>query len=161
MLAVSPCYRNHWPCSAGDTMQFDPALAAQAAFHQAGVNNELGADWDHVLELEETFSSNAGQAAKEAYEQLLHLSSRYPSAHAFQAFCIYITWQQVTEETIPQHFRTGVTLCEAYLANPDGKNPEDITRIGELYGSFREGLGLQEEDETQQEFRRDTVKGGD
>ena len=142
-------------------MQFDPALAAQEAFNQAETNNELGADWEQAVELEETFSSNAGATAREAYEQLLQLAARHPNAHAFQAFCIYITWQQVTEETIPRHFRTGAKLCEAYLAAPDGRHAEDIERITELYGSFRDGLGLEEDDETQQEFRRDTVKGGD
>lgn len=144
-----------------DAMQFDPALAAQDAFRQAGADNELGSDWDHALELEETFSSNAGATAREAYEELLSLSSRYPNARAFQAFCIYITWQQATEETIPRHFHTGLKLCEGYLAARDGKQADDIARIMELYGSFREGLGLEEEDETQREFRRDTVKGGD
>lgn len=142
-------------------MQFDPALAAQNSFAQAESANELGFDWDRAAELEHLFSSNAGATAREAYEGLLTLSSRHPSAHAFHAFCIYITWQQVTEETIPHHFRTGAALCERYLAMPEGKNPRDIAQIAELYRSFREGLGLEEEDETQQEFRRDTVKGGD
>jgi hypothetical protein len=142
-------------------MQFDPALAAQESFARAGSTNELGSDWDHAVELEETFSSNAGAAAREAYEGLLALSSRYPNAHAFHAFCIYITWQQVTEETIGHHFRTGTALCDGYLAMPGGKDPRDIAQITELYRSFREGLGLEEEDETQREFRRDTVKGGD
>jgi hypothetical protein len=142
-------------------MQFDPALAAQEAFRQAGANKELDSDWDRAVELEETFSSNAGAPARQAYEQLLQLADRYPNAHAFHAFCIYITWQQVTEETIPRHFRTGVGLCEAYLETPNERNHRDFAQITELYGSFREGLGWEEEDETQQEFRRDTVKGGD
>ncbi len=142
-------------------MQFDPALAAQEAFSLAGVKNELGVDWDNAVELEEIFSSNAGATARNAYDQLLALGARYPNAYAFQAFCIYITWQQVTEETISRHFRTGVKLCERYLASRDEKNVQDIERITELCGSFRDGLGLGEEDETQQEFRRDTVKGGD
>jgi hypothetical protein len=142
-------------------MQFDPALAAQEAFSLAGAKNELGSDWDNAVELEEIFSSNAGATARDAYDQLLALGARYPNAYAFQAFCIYITWQQVTEETISRHFRTGVKLCECYLASRDEKNVQDIERISELYGSFRDGLGLGEEDETQQEFRRDTVKGGD
>jgi hypothetical protein len=142
-------------------MHFDPALAAQDAFSRTETNNELGSDWENAAEWEETFSANAGTTAGEAYEQLLQLAARHPKAQAFQAFCIYITWQQVTEETIPRHFRTGVKLCEAYLAAPEGKNAEDIEQITELSGSFRDGLGLDEEDETQQEFRRDTVKGGD
>jgi hypothetical protein len=142
-------------------MQFDPALAAQEAFSLAGAKNELGVEWDHAVELEDTFSSNAGATARDAYEQLLALGARYPHAAAFQAFCIYITWQQVTEETISRHFRTGLELCETYLATRDEKHAQDIERITELYGSFRDGLGLDEEDDSQQEFRRDTVKGGD
>src|SRR5262247_2084494 len=122
-------------------MQFDPALAAQAALRDA--ESELGADWRNALELEQTFSSNAGAIAREAYEGLLALSQRHPSAHSFQAFCIYITWQQVTEETIVQHFETGVRLCETYLAGRDGKNGRNIEQITELYGSFRAGLGME------------------
>jgi hypothetical protein len=140
-------------------MQFDAALAAQEAFSRS--EPELGSDWDHAVELEETFSSNAGSTAREAYEGLLALSSRHPQAHVFQAFCIYITWQQVTEETIAHHFQTGITLSEAYLASLDGKDQRDIAYVRELYESFRAGLGLEEEDEIQVEFRKDTPKGGD
>lgn len=140
-------------------MRFDPALAAQEAFHQAEA--ELGSDWDTAVELEETFSSNAGAIARGAYEGLLALAQQYPSAHAFQAFCIYITWQQVTEETIVRHFETGLKLSEAYLVSHEGKNPRDIVCITELHGSFRAGLGLDEQDELQTEYKRDTPKGGD
>ena len=142
-------------------MQFDPALAAQQAFSRADTDNELGADWDKAVEAEVTFSSNAGVTAREAYEGLLVIARRYPLAHSFQAFCIYITWQQVTEETIARHFQTGLRLCETFLASPDGKHQADVEQITELYGSFRDGLGLDEEDEIQVEFRRDTPKGGD
>lgn len=140
-------------------MRFDPALAAQEAFHQAEV--ELGSDWDAAVELEGTFSSNAGAIAREAYEGLLALAQRYPDAHSFQAFCIYITWQQVTEETIARHFQTGLKLSEAYLVFHEDKNPRDIECITELHGSFRAGLGLEEQDELQVEYKRDTPKGGD
>lgn len=140
-------------------MRFDPALAAQEAFHQAEV--ELGIDWDMAVELEETFSSNAGSTAREAYEGLLALAQQYPKAHSFQAFCIYITWQQVTEETIAHHFQTGIRLSETYLVSQDGKDPQSIAYVTELYESFRAGLGLEEEDEMQVEYRRDTPKGGD
>jgi hypothetical protein len=140
-------------------MRFDPALAAQAALQRA--ESELRSGWDSVVELEETFSSNAGSTARDAYEGLLALAQRYPHAHSFQAFCIYITWQQVTEETIARNFQTGVKLCQAYLASPEAKNSRDIEQITELYESFRAGLGLEEEDEIQMEFRRDTPKGGD
>jgi hypothetical protein len=140
-------------------MQFDAALAAQTAFSRSEV--ELGADWTAAVALEDQFSSNAGRTAREAYEGLLSLAARYPNAHYFQAFCIYVTWQQVTEETIPLHFRTGVRLCEAYLVSREAKDLREIEQIAELYESFRAGLGMEEEDDIQIEFRRDTPKGGD
>lgn len=140
-------------------MRFDPALAAQDAFYEA--ESELGSDWDIAVELEDTFSSNAGAIAREAYEGLLALAQHYPNAHSFQAFCIYITWQQVTEETIAHHFETGVKLCEAYLASHEARAERDLKQIEELYGSFLAGLGLEEQDELQVEFKRDTPKGGD
>ena len=140
-------------------MQFDAALSAQDTFRRAQV--ELGSDWDTAVELEGTFSSNAGSTAREAYEGLLALANHYPKAYSYQAFCIFITWQQVTEETIAHHFQTGLRLCEAFLATPDGKRQADVEQITELYGSFRDGLGLDEEDEIQVEFRKDTPKGGD
>ena len=140
-------------------MQFDAALAAQDTFRLAEA--ELGSDWDAAVELEETFSSNAGATAREAYEGLLTLATRHPNAHAFHAFCIYITWQQVTEETIARHFETGMRLSESYLSSLDGKDQQHVAYITELYESFRAGLGLDEEDEIQVEFRKDTPKGGD
>jgi len=140
-------------------MEFDPALAAQQAFERA--ETELGSDWDSVVELEETFSSSAGAKGREAYDQLVALVERHPRAHAFHAFCIYSTWQQATEETIPRHFQTGIKLCETYLAAQNGKPAHDLAQIAELYESFRAGLGLDEEDEIQVEFTRDTPKGGD
>jgi hypothetical protein len=39
-------------------MQFDPTLAAQSGFQEAQA--ELGSDRDTAVELEDTFSSNAG-----------------------------------------------------------------------------------------------------
>ncbi|HWV45014.1 MAG TPA: hypothetical protein VN039_03130 [Nitrospira sp.] len=140
-------------------MRFDPALAAQTAFKES--ESELGSDRDTAIELEETFSSNAGVTAREAYEGLLAIAQHYPNAHSFHAFCIYITWQQVTEETIAHHFETGLKLSEAYLASHEGKNPRDIEHITELHGSFRAGLGLEEQDDPQVEYKRDTPKGGD
>lgn len=140
-------------------MRFDPALAAQTAFKES--ETELGSDWDTAVDLEETFSSNAGATAREAYEDLLALAQQYPIAHSFHAFCIYITWQQVTEETIARHFETGLKLSESYLTSCEGKNPRDIENITELHGSFKAGLGLEEQDELQVEYKRDTPKGGD
>ena len=140
-------------------MQFDAALAAQDAFRQS--ESELGSDWDTAVALEEMFSSNAGSTAQEAYDGLLALGLRHPGANAFQAFCIYITWQQVTEQTIARHFETGMRLAEAYLASSDGKDQRHLDYVSELLESFRTGLGLDEEDEIQVEFRKDTPKGGD
>lgn len=140
-------------------MQFDPSLAAQQAFQQAEA--ELGSDWDTAVELEDIFSANAGAVARQAHEGLLALAQQYPKAHSFQAFCIYITWQQVTEETIARHFETGMKLCEAYLVSRDAKDPLHVEQITELHESFRAGLGLEEEDEIQAEFQKDTPKGGD
>lgn len=140
-------------------MRFDPALAAQTAFRQAEA--ELASDWETAVELEETFSSNAGATARQAYEGLLALAQQYPNAYSFQAFCIYITWQQVTEETIVRHFEAGVKLCEAYLASREARTERDVEQIEELYGSFKAGLGLEEQDELQTEYKRDTPKGGD
>jgi len=140
-------------------MQFDPALAAQVAFQEAQA--ELASDWDRAIELEDVFSSNAGATAREAYEGLLALAGRHPTAHSFHAFCIYITWQQATEETIVRHFETGTKLCEAYLVSPEAKDPLHLQQVAELHEAFRAGLGLEEEDEIQVEYRRDTPKGGD
>ena len=67
----------------------------------------------------------------------------------------------MTEETIAHHFQTGIRLSETYLASQDGKDQQSITYVTELYESFRAGLGLEEEDEMQVEYRRDTPKGGD
>jgi hypothetical protein len=140
-------------------MQFDPALAAHAAFQAA--QTELGEDWDRAVALEDVFSSSAGQEAADAYESLLKLAQRHPNARAFQAFCIYITWQQATEETVARHFHTGLRLCEQYLASAGGHRPEHLGHVEELCESFRAGLGMDEEDDLQQEFRQDTPKGGD
>ena len=140
-------------------MRFDPALAAQIAFREAEA--ELGADWETAVALEDTFSSNAGATARNAYDGLLALAARHPHARAFHAFCIYITWQQATEETVAYHFETGLRLCDAYLRSHEGTDARDTDCIAELHGSFRAGLGLEEEDEIQAEYRKDIPKGGD
>ncbi|MGQ0809735.1 MAG: hypothetical protein ACT4OO_00725 [Nitrospiraceae bacterium] len=144
-------------------MQFDPALAAQQAFSQTEAHHELGSDWPDAAGAEETFSSNAGSTAREAYEQLLAIARRSPQAYFFQAFCIYITWQQVTEETIPHHFLTGVKLCEQFLPLASTQTPlaQHVAQIRELYQSFKAGLGADEADEHQKELDRDSFKGGD
>jgi hypothetical protein len=59
------------------------------------------------------------------------------------------------------HFETGLKLCEAYLARREARSEQDVEQIEELYRSFRAGIGLEEQDELQVEFKRDTPKGGD
>jgi hypothetical protein len=139
-------------------MRFDPSIAAQHSFMQTQVTRELGEDTDAAREAEATFSSTAGVEAKAAYHLLQHMGDRYPNARAFHQFLIYITWQQVTEETIPTHFKKGLQLCDRYLAK---WNDDDVhaRQIHELRASFRAGLGLDQEEDD--DFAQDTFKGGD
>jgi hypothetical protein len=145
-------------------MQFDPAIAAQRSFKQAKGTGELGEDLDAVVEAEAIFSSETGDAARSAYMTLQKIGERYPHARAFQEFLIYITWQQVTDETIPANFRKGLELSDRYLNGLPASLPDDeqlrVGQIRELRASFRAGLGLVEEDE-QEEYDRDAFHGGD
>ncbi|HJU05423.1 MAG TPA: hypothetical protein VJ692_09750 [Nitrospiraceae bacterium] len=140
-------------------MQFDPSIAAQSSFKRAQEAEELGDDLDAAREAEETFSSSAGAEAKSAYEQLQQIGKRYPHAKAFQEFLIHITWQQVTEETIPVHFRKGLELCDQYLATWNDDDSVQGNQVRELRISFRAGLGL--DDEEDNDYDLDTFKGGD
>ena len=141
-------------------MQFDPAIAAQASFTRAQDSGELGADLAPAREAEEIFSASAGREARDAYFALVALGARHPDAVAFQEFLIYITWQQVTEETIPAHFQRGAELCDRYLSRPaPGHDAMQADQIRELRKSFRAGLGQDDEDEA--EYDEDTLKGGD
>ncbi len=145
-------------------MNFDPAIAAQAAFQQVLASGVLGSDADAAVEAEATFSASAGADAKAAYATLQELGPSHPDAQAFQEFLIYITWQQVTEETIPLHFRRGLDLCNHYLARfgqiaeRKDKGPRQVLALRE---SFRGGLGLTEDDDHEGEYDKDAVKGGD
>lgn len=145
-------------------MNFDPAVAAQVTFKQALESDLLGPDTATAIEAEDVFSSSAGSEAKAAYTKLQELGRRHPDAQAFQEFLIYITWQQVTEETIPLHFRRGLDLCDHYLTRfnltgePDDKGRRQVRALRE---SFRGGLGLAEEDDHGAEYDKDAIKGGD
>ena len=142
-------------------MQFDPAIAAQASFTRAQVSGELGPDLAQAQEAEAIFSGSAGREARDAYCTLLALGARHPDAVAFQEFLIYITWQQVTEETIPAHFQRGAELCDRYLGRlARGHDAMQANQIRELRRSFRAGLGQGEEDESDYDDD-DTLKGGD
>ena len=145
-------------------MNFDPAIAAQAAFKEAMAGCELGHDAGAAAEAEEVFSARAGAEAREAYHRLLALGQRHPDAAHFQAFLIYISWQQVTEETTAANFQRGLRLCQLYLRGfpePPPALPATRRQIEALQESFRHGLGLGEEDEHQMEYDRDAFKGGD
>ena len=142
-------------------MHFDPAVAALQAFHRAEEEGELGKFQQEIVDAEEAFSSDAGSEAKLAYEMLQQLGEQLPEAQAFQEFLIYITWQQVTEETIPRHFHKGVELCDQFLARfgreLDGS--EVHKQIVAIRRSFQGGGG--EHEETIHEHDEDAFKGGD
>ncbi len=141
-------------------MQFDPAIAAQASFTRAQDSVELGPDLEQAREAEAIFSGSAGREATAAYFTLVALGERHPDAVSFQEFLIYITWQQVTEETIPAHFQRGAELCDRYLSRlACGHDAMQADQIRELRRSFRVGLGQQDNDEA--DYYDDTPKGGD
>ena len=140
-------------------MQFDPAIAAQASFARAQASGELGDDLAQAQEAEAIFSGSAGREARDAYFTLQALGTRHPDAVALQEFLIYITWQQVTEETIPAHFQKGAELCDRYLGQLAQPDEIQADQIRELRRSFRAGLGISDDDEA--DYDADTPKGGD
>ncbi len=146
-------------------MRFDPAIAAHRAFKSAVESGQLGNDLGAVCDAETTFSSTAGDEARTAYRLLQEIGERHPDATAFQEFLIYITWQQVTEETLPIYFRKGLDLCDRYLEavcrTTQDHDQTPIIQIRELRASFSKGLGLAEEEEAAEEYDRDSFKGGD
>lgn len=145
-------------------MNFDPAIAAQVAFTQALKSGLLGLDAATAVAAEDVFSASAGSEASAAYATLQELGQRHPDAQAFQEFLIYITWQQVTEETIPVHFRRGLALCNHYLGRfgrPTETEDNGLRQVRALRESFRGGLGLAEEDDHGAEYDKDTFTGGD
>ena len=142
-------------------MHFDPAVAAQDALQRAQGEGQLGELEHEIVEAEDAFSSSAGPVAKEAYERLQQLGGQLPEAQAFQEFLIYISWQQATEETIPQHFHTGVELCDRFLRRFGNELGGSVTlsQVGDIRNSFRGGLG--DRDDTTPEYDEDAFKGGD
>ena len=143
-------------------MNFDPAIAAQQALHRAEESGELTPFQKEVVEAEEIFSTDAGAVAKQAYDKLQQVGESLPNALRFQEFLIYITWQQVTEETIPEHFQKGLQLCDRFLEQ-FGKSLEgtdSYQRITAIRKSFQGGLGI-DEDENIPEHDEDSFKGGD
>ena len=141
-------------------MEFDPAIAAQVSFKRAQASGELGVDLEGAIAAEAIFSESAGSDAKAAYFTLQEIGQRHPDAIALQEFLIYITWQQVTEDTIPAHFQRGADLCDRYLSRLGGDHDiMQAEQIRELRRSFRAGLGQDEDEEAG--YDEDTLKGGD
>ncbi len=142
-------------------MNFDPAIAAQQALRRAQESDELGDFADEIAETEDTFSSDAGPEAKQAYERLLEIGDQLPEAPGYQEFLIYITWQQVTEETIPRHFQKGLHLCNQFLTRFGEPLEGSVTlkQILNIRESFQGGLGVQES--LIPEFDEDAFAGGD
>lgn len=142
-------------------MNFDPAIAAQQALHRAQDTDELGEFAEEISETEDIFSSDAGTEAKQAYERLQEIGEQLPEAPGYQEFLIYITWQQVTEETIPRHFQKGLHLCNQFLTRFGEPLKDSVTlnQILDIRESFQGGLGVQES--LIPEFDEDAFEGGD
>ena len=142
-------------------MNFDPAIAAQQALARSLKSEELREFHDKIAEAEDTFSSNAGPEAKHAFERLQAIGQHFPDAQEFQEFLIYITWQQVTEETLPQHFQTGLQLCNDFLDRfgDSEEGSKILTQVLDIRKSFQAGLGGEET--LIPEFDEDAFKGGD
>ena len=128
-------------------LRFDAALAAQDTLREARA--EPGADWD------DRPGSDIFLQCRRHGERPTSNSLRWPpapTAHRSQAFCLY---HATGAGRKPLHgiFRPAMTLAEAYLASPEEKDPARESRHGTA-GSFRTGLGLDEEDDIVVEFRR-------
>jgi len=139
-------------------MTFDASIAAQQALQRVERSGELGQDLDRVLEAERIFSASVGDEALAAYESLQALSEPYAHVKSFQAFLIYITWQQFVEETSATHVHTGLSLCDRYLTQWNDGSAE-ARQILELRTSYKAALGENEEEED--ECDEDVFKGGD
>ncbi len=142
-------------------MQFDPAIAAQQALHRAEEHGELGAIQQDVVDAEEVFSVDEGDDAYQAYGRLQEFGEQLPEARYFQEFLIYITWQQVTAETIPRHFRKGAELCDRFIARFGGtlEGSTTLSQVLDIQDSFQGGLG--EQYHTLPEYDDDAFQGGD
>jgi hypothetical protein len=143
-------------------MNFDPAITAHQALQQAEQLGELGDLEADILEAEETFSTDQGQNAKQAYETLQNFGERLPQAKWFQEFLIYITWQQVTEGPLARYFQHGLDASNRFLEQ-FGKDIEDTPTYQHILAireSFQGGLGI-ETQEIIPEHEEDAIHGGD
>lgn len=143
-------------------MNFDPAIAAHQALGQAEAHGELGMLAADILEAEEIFSTDQGQEAKQAYEQLQSFGRQLPRAKWFQEFLIFITWQRVTEGPLARHFQHGLDACNRFLVEfkDEIEGTPSLQQVLDIRESFQGGLGL-EEDDVMPELDEDAFKGGD
>jgi hypothetical protein len=143
-------------------MNFDPAIAANQALQQAEQQGELGDLESDILEAEETFSTDQGQEAKQAYEKLQGFGEKLPQAKCFQEFLIYITWQQVTEGPLARYFQHGLDACNRFLEQfaKEIKGTPTHQHILAIRESFQGGLGIETE-EVVPEHEEDAFQGGD
>ncbi len=143
-------------------MNFDPAITAQEALARAYAHDDLGDAQPEIEEAEDTFSSEAGLEARRAYDTLIAIGETLPEAQAYQEFLIFITWQQVTEETIPHHFQKGVQLTGQFLTRFGAQlqGSDVYERIVAIRQSFKQGLGDRSESMLD-EYDRDAFHGGD
>lgn len=143
-------------------MNFDPAIAAQQALHQAENRDELGTLAEEIREAEEIFSTDQGPEAKAAFETLQQFGKKLPQAKWFQEFLIYITWQQVTEGPLARYFQHGLNASNRFLEQ-FGKEIEGTPthqHILAIRASFQGGLGI-ETQEVVPEHEEDAFQGGD
>ena len=142
-------------------MTMNPAVEAHRAFQRVCQADELGDDLDTAVEAEVTFSSEVGEAATAAYQQLLVLGNQHPEATAFQEFLIYSTWCQVMDAPIASHFRRGAQLCDQYLSRTNSSvDQTQVSQIRDLQKSFLGGLGTGS-DEDDDDYEQDIVQSGE
>lgn len=141
-----------------ERMDFDPAIMARRLFARVRATHELGAELAAAAAAEDRFTNSAGDDAAEAYGALVAIGARYPGAAAFQEFLIYTTWSHLMDETVPEHFRRGLTLCDALLARGID-DPEARRRVRAMRASFQAGLGEHPDDAP--DYDADLPKGGD
>jgi hypothetical protein len=141
-------------------MNFDPAIAAWQAFTRVQASTELGEELDAAIAAQERFSSGTGEEASEAYYELVAIGARHPEAAGFGEFLVYSTWCHLMDETVPEHFQRGATLCQALLQRDTGWDAERLRRLRAMERSFRAGLGEHPEDLVV-EYDADNLKGGD
>ena len=140
-------------------MNFDPAITAWQAFARVQASNELGEELAAAIAAQEQFSSGMGEETSDAYHELVAIGVRHPEAIAFGEFLVYTTWCHLMDETVPEHFRRGVALCQAMLQRDLGWDADRLQRLRAMERSFRAGLGEKSEDVM--DYDADTLKGGD